>query len=150
MNNKQLTDSNNSIPYKDIDPTRITPTSLPDDISYEDVIKIISKYLKTNHSAFEDNFFIDKGAAKSLPKALKISTIIQNINRIITDSVQANNDNISLKDSQILSNCISSIDKSSDIIDNLDVDVAYDQLLCYLLGYMIKLLKNHRAFITKI
>ena len=74
----------------------------------------------------------------------------QNITRIIVDSVQANNDNISLKDSQILSSCVNSIDKTSDIIDNLDVDVAYDQLLCYLLGYMIKLLKNHKTFIAKI
>jgi hypothetical protein len=150
MNNKQLTESNNSIPYKDIDPTSITPTPLPDDVTYEDVVKIISKYLTSEHNTFEDNFFIKKGAAKSLPKALKISTVIQNITRIIVDSVQANNDNISLKDSQILSSCISSIDKSSDIIDNLDVDVAYDQLLCYLLGYMIKLLKNHKTFIAKI
>tara|TARA_R100000030_G_C3190166_1_gene108185 strand:- start:351 stop:530 length:180 start_codon:yes stop_codon:yes gene_type:complete len=49
---------------------------------------------------------------------------------------------MSLKQKNILKHYLESVSSMSKILDNIEIKVAGDELLCYIVGYMIKTLKN--------
>ena len=150
MNNAQLTNSESDIPYIETSPTSITPDRKPGDVTYKDVVKVIEQYLASGDRGYEGVSFSKRGTTKGMPNKLKIQTLIQGLNDVIMDCISIENKNMGLQESVIVNDFFKSVSRMSSIIDNVNINVADDKLLCYIIGYMTKLLNNHERYQNKL
>lgn len=150
MNKEQSTKLESNIPYQQVESTSIQASSKPSDVTYKDVVKVLQQFLENNDRGYDGRAFADRGIVKNLPNKLKIQTLLQGLNEIIMDCINMENKSMSLQHSVIVSDYFNGMSKMSSIIDNIDIKVADDKLLCYIIAYMTKLLNNHERYQNKL
>ena len=142
MNNKQSTDSTQD-KFVEVAPTTVPPGKQESVTTFDDVVKTIDKFLSnTSHGTYQQTHHMHEGLCKSVSSNVTIPKLINNFNMLILDHVNNANRNMSLKQKNILKHYLESVSSMSKILDNIEIKVAGDELLCYIVGYMIKTLKT--------
>lgn len=85
---------------------------------------------------------MEKGLAKQVGSKITIHKLVKNFNLLLTDYINTNNKNLPLKQKNIINHYMSSVTAMSNILDNVDIEVAGNDIMCYIIGYMIKTLKT--------
>lgn len=142
MNSKQSTNSTQD-KFIEVAPTTVPPGQPDSVVTFDDVIETIDKFLSnTSHGTYQQTHHMHKGLSKSVGSKITIPKLINNFNMLILDHVNNSNRDMSLKQKNILKHYLESVSNMSKILDNIEIKVAGDELLCYIVGYMIKTLKN--------
>lgn len=142
MNNKQSTNSTQDN-FTEVAASTIPPVKPENITTFDDVIKIIDEFLlNSSHGTYQQTHHVHKGLNKSVGSKITISKLVQNFNMLILDHVNNTNRDMSLKQKNIINHYLDSVSSMSKIMDNIEIKVAGDELLCYITGYMIKTLKK--------
>lgn len=151
MNNKQSThyqphnpDNYSGSPeYAEVRASSIPPGRDQSDVTYDDVIDILDKFLATSgNSNYTEKLFMDRGLTKQVGSKITIHKLVKNFNLLLIDYINTNNKNLPLKQKNIITHYMSSVTAMSNILDNVDIEVAGNDIMCYIIGYMIKTLKT--------
>lgn len=142
MNNMQSTNSTQNN-FNETTASVIPPASRPDNVTYDDVVNTIDQFLAcAENVSYQQQHHLKQGLTKSVGSKVTIHKLIKNFNTLILDHVNNTNRNMSMKQKNILCHYLDSVSSMSKILDNIEIKVAGDELLCYIIGYMIKTLKN--------
>ena len=144
MNNKPLTDSVDRIPAKQVPATSVTATPKSSPIVCQDVIDMIDSYLSKDDITYHAKTYFKKGVMKAAPGKMKVHTVIQSLNNIMQDFIFEEND-MKITTCSSVRNYFEGVSKICQVLDNSEIKVADDRLLCYIIGYMLKLLKKHQG-----
>lgn len=151
MNNKQSTPYQPSNPeafsgvpeYAEVSASSIPPGRSEADVTYDDVIDVIDKFLATTGNAeYSEKLFLDRGLTKQSGSKITVHKLVKNFNLLLVDYINTNNKNLPLKQKNIINHYMSSVTAMSNILDNVDIEVAGNDIMCYIIGYMIKTLKT--------
>ena len=142
MNNMQSTNSTQNN-FNDTTASVIPPAIRPDNVTYDDVVNTIDQFLAcAENVSYQQQHHLKQGLTKSVGSKVTIHKLIKNFNTLILDHVNNTNRNMSMKQKNILCHYLDSVSSMGKILDNIEIKVAGDELLCYIIGYMIKTLKN--------
>lgn len=130
------------VDYKQVPASSVPPGKDPDVATYQDVRDIISKYMSEVNMDMLDQYYYNNGKAKEPPTKLSVTQLIQSINMLMYDYIKTNNNNQTTDSSNIVSGYFDGVNKLTKILDNTKIDVAETKMLCYIIGYLIKLLNN--------
>ena len=128
--------------YKQVSASSIPPGKDPGTVTYEDVQQIISKYVGTvNYDLLESQLF-NQGRAKQPPTKLKVSQLIQCLNMLMYDFIKTENQSTDISKNNVINGYFDGVNKLTKILDVTDIKVAETKMLCYIMGYLLKLI-NH-------
>ncbi len=128
--------------FKQIPASSILPGKDQDDVTYEDVQQIISRYVGTvNYDLLESQLF-NQGQAKQPPTKLKVSQLIQCLNMLMYDFIKTENQSTDISKNNVINGYFDGVNKLTKILDVTDIKVAETKMLCYIMGYLLKLI-NH-------
>jgi hypothetical protein len=131
-------------PYKEVKASSIPPGKSPDEITYDDLVTSITDYLDTADIDLTERQFLDKGNAKGMPTKLTMHRFISGLNGIILDYIRTANKNNTLQHNTITAEYFNGVNSMSKVLDNVDIKVADTQFLCYIIGYIFKMLKHFK------
>ena len=133
-----------NIQYNEVSSSDIPPGKAPDEITYDDLVSSITEYIETSDMDLIEKQFLDKGAAKGMPVKLTPHRFISGINGIILDYIRSTNRGSTLQQNTIITEYFNGINNMSKILDNVDIKVADTHFLCYIIGYIFKMLKHFK------
>lgn len=144
MNNMQSTNYPQSTDnFSQVPASSVPPQSPPEVATYDDVLDVIDRFLLNNkHMNYEQEHHFNKGLSKPVSSKITAQRLITNINMLVIDHINTHNKDMTHKQKNILNHYLESVSSAGKIIDNIDIQVAGNELLCYIIGYMIKTLKN--------
>lgn len=136
----------NSINAKEVSATDIPPASASPSVTCDDVIDVISQYLNnTLDLEYEERLNIDRGSVKDITSTLSLHRLIRSLNTLILDYVNTATPGKTIHQSVILTEYFQGVNNLSKILDNIDIKVADNRIICYILGYMIKTLTKFKS-----
>ena len=122
----------------------IPPVRDSDNVSYDEVRDIISKYVGSiDYDLLESQLFAN-GHAKQSPAKLKITQLIQCLNMLMYDFIKSNNQSQETSQNNIINGYFEGVNRLAKILDNTDIKVAETKMLCYIMGYLLKLIKHFK------
>lgn len=131
--------------FTEVPASSIPPVTSETPVTIHHVIKTLDNFLNNseNHSHVESHF-LNKGLGKPMGDNITLQGLIKNFNTLVMEYVISSNKNknMDLKQKNILKHYVTSVNEMSNIIDNVDIEVAGEEIMCYIVGYMIKTLKN--------
>lgn len=128
--------------YKEVQASSIQPGRDDSPVTYEQLQHMITQYVGTlNFDLLESQMF-SQGQAKQPPTKLKISILIQSLNMLMLDYIKTNNQTDNVAHSNIINDYFAGVNRLSKVLDSTDIKVAETQILCYIMGYLLKLI-NH-------
>ena len=122
----------------------IPPGRDPADITYEDVQYVLQNYIKNIDYDHVEQHMLNNGSAKQPPSKLNITSLIQGLNMLIYDFIKTNGEPTDSKQSNIIKSYFEGVNKLSVVMNNVDVKVAETKMLCYIIGYLLKLINNFK------
>jgi hypothetical protein len=135
----------NNIDAKEVPPTNIPPVSSSPSVTSSDVVDIISQYLNnTLELEYEERLNIDRGSVKDISSTLSLHRLVRSLNILILDYVNTVTPDKTTQQSIILTEYFQGVNSLSKILDNIDIKVADNRIICYILGYMIKTLTKFK------
>lgn len=120
----------------------VQPVRDPDDVTYDEVRDTISKYVGSlDYDLLEKQLF-DNGSAKQPPAKLKVTQIIQCLNMLMYDFIKTTNQSKETSQNNIINGYFEGVNRLAKILDVTDIKVAETKMLCYIMGYLLKLIKH--------
>jgi hypothetical protein len=114
-------------------------------VTSSDVVDIISQYLNnTLELEYEERLNIDRGSVKDISSTLSLHRLVRSLNILILDYVNTVTPDKTTQQSIILTEYFQGVNSLSKILDNIDIKVADNRIICYILGYMIKTLTKFK------
>jgi hypothetical protein len=130
--------------FKEVQASEIPPGKTPDEITYDDLVSSITEYINNTDIDLIERQFLDKGQAKGLPVKLTLHRFISGINGIMLDYIRSTNRTSTLQQNTITTEYFNGVNSMSKVLDNVDIKVADTQFLCYIIGYIFKMLKHFK------
>lgn len=128
--------------YKEIPASSIPPGEDDSVVTYQQVQDILTKYIGNLPTDILETQMINHGKAKQPPTKLSVTQLIQCINMLMLDFIKTNNQNTDMKQNNIINSYFDGVNKLTTVLSNTDIKVAETKLLCYIVGYLLKLI-NH-------
>lgn len=142
MNNEPLTSYEQTIKYNESPASKILPGKEPEQVTYDEMIKVISEYIDTKSDNIEESQQLTAGLSKQIPSKITLHRVIKGLNMLIYDYINVNHKDISLQQKTIVQEYFNGVNSLSVILDNVDINVAENRFMSYIVGYMFKILKN--------
>lgn len=135
----------NNLNAKEVQPTDIPPGTDSPDVTCDDVLDTILQYIDNIDLQYEEQHLYNQGSIKGMASSLSLHRMIQSINTLMYDYITSTTPNRTVQQSVILSEYFNGVNSLSKILDNIDIKVADHRIVCYILGYMIKLLTKFKG-----
>ena len=130
--------------YKQVPASSIPPGKNTGTVTYEDVQQIISKYVGTINYDLLENQLFNQGQAKQPPTKLKVSQLIQCLNMLMYDFIKTENQSTDISKNTVINGYFDGVNKLTKILDVTDIKVAETKMLCYIMGYLLKLITHFK------
>lgn len=128
--------------YKEVQASSIPPGKDLDNVTYQDVQSVINNFVgNVNYDMLEQQLF-SNGQSKSPPSKLKLTQLIQCLNMLMYDFIKTHNQSENTNQNNILNGYFEGVNRMAKILDSTDIKVAETKMLCYIMGYLLKLI-NH-------
>jgi len=122
----------------------IPPGRDPDPVTYDQVRETLTKYIGSiDYDLLEGQLFAN-GHAKEPPTKLKLTQLIQCLNMLMYDFIKSNNQSQQTGQNNIINGYFEGVNRLAKILDNTDIKVAETKMLCYIMGYLLKLIKHFK------
>lgn len=122
----------------------IPPGRDPDDVTYDEARDILTKYVGSlDYDLLESQLF-GNGHAKQPPNKLKLTQLIQCLNMLMYDFIKTNNQSQDTSQNNIINGYFEGVNRLAKILDVTDIKVAETKMLCYIMGYLLKLIKHFK------
>jgi hypothetical protein len=122
----------------------IPPGHDPVRVTYDQVCDILTKYIGSlDYDLLESQLF-GNGHAKQPPTSLKTTQLIQCLNMLMFDFIKSNNQSQEMSHNNIISGYFEGVNRLAKILDVTDIKVAETKMLCYIMGYLLKLIKHFK------
>jgi len=142
MNNEPLTNYKQTIKYNVSPASHISPGKESEQVTYDEMIKVINEYIDTKSDNIEESQQLTAGLSKQIPAKITLHRVIKGLNMLIYDYINVNHKDISLQQKTIVQEYFNGVNSLSVILDNVDINVAENRFMSYIVGYMFKILKN--------
>lgn len=130
--------------FNETSASSIPPGKDPDNISYKQVQEAISQYIgNIDYDLLESQLF-NQGQAKQPPTKLKVSQFIHCLNMLMYDFIKSENQSSDTSQNNIINGYFEGVNRLTKILDVTDIKVAETKMLCYIMGYIFKLIKHFK------
>lgn len=122
----------------------IPPGRDPGDVTYDEVRDVLTNYIGSlDYDLLESQLF-GNGQAKQPPTKLKVTQLIQCLNMLIYDFIKSTNQSKETSQNNVINGYFEGVNRLAKILDVTDIKVAETKMLCYIMGYLLKLIKHFK------
>ena len=131
----------------DLDDAKDASAIMPRDETIQAQLSDIYKQLESSfgpaHVDGASAAFFKKGSTKSIKPGFDLVEYLKNINYIIYDYIISTNNKMTPKQKSLIKTYLDSSSKLHEILKSVDIEVAQNEFLSYIIGYNIKVIKAY-------
>lgn len=130
--------------YNEIPASSISPAKDDEAITHDDVVNLISKYIEQIDYDLIDQQMYDQGYAKQPPAKINVTQLLQSINMLMCDFIKTHNEVQDTSVNNILNGYFQGVNQLTKVLDVNNIKVAETKMLLYIIGYLLKLVKQSK------
>lgn len=130
--------------YNEVPATSIPPGKDDAVVTYDEVVDLLSRYIEQIDYDLIEQQMYNQGYAKQPPAKINITQLLQSMNMLMCDFIKTHNEVQDTSVNNILNGYFQGVNQLTKVLDINNIKVAETKMLLYIIGYLLKLVKQSK------